>query len=141
MFKFMTTTAMLAVAMPAVAQTRHSTPIRFDIPASDTATALNQFARQAGIHVIFPYDAVANRHVTALRGRLTRSEALRRLIAGQGLAIASETPSMISLKALVDMSTATAVADGEDHARHFAPSVAGAATRREFRLLRRAWHL
>ena len=110
MFKFMTTTAMLAVAMPAVAQTRHSTPIRFDIPASDTATALNQFARQAGIHVIFPYDAVANRHVTALRGRLTRSEALRRLIAGQGLAIASETPSMISLKALVDMSTATAVA-------------------------------
>ncbi len=110
MFKFMTTTAMLAVAMPAVAQTRDSTPIRFDIPASDTATALNQFARQAGIHVIFPYDAVANRHVTALRGRLTRSEALRRLIAGQGLAIASETPSMISLKALVDTSTATAVA-------------------------------
>lgn len=110
MFKFMTTTAMLAVAMPAVAQTRDSAPIRFDIPASDTATALNQFARQAGIHVIFPYDAVANRHVTALRGRLTRSEALRRLIAGQGLAIASETPSMISLKALVDTSTATAVA-------------------------------
>ncbi|KTW09932.1 TonB-dependent receptor domain-containing protein [Sphingomonas sanguinis] len=110
MFKFMTTTAMLAVAMPAVAQTRDTTPIRFDIPASDTATALNQFARQAGIHVIFPYDAVANRHVTALRGRLTRSEALRRLIAGQGLAIASETPSMISLKALVDTSTATAVA-------------------------------
>ena len=97
MFKFLTTTAIVAVAIPAVAYAQ-APRVAFDIKASDTATALNAFARQAGVHVSFPYDAVANRRSTALRGWFTRGEALRRLIAGQGLTIAEETPSMISLK-------------------------------------------
>lgn len=42
--------------------------IRFGIKASDTATALNSFARQAGRHVVFPCDTVADRRVVALRG-------------------------------------------------------------------------
>ena len=105
MFKLLTSTAMVVVAMPAAAQARDNAPVRFDIQASDTATALNQFARQAGVHVIFPYDAVANRRVGALHARLTRNEALRRLIAGQGLAIASRTASMISLKAAPEAPT------------------------------------
>jgi iron complex outermembrane receptor protein len=99
MFKFLTTTAMVAAVMPAAAFAQgQPVQVRFDIKASDTATALNQFARQAGVHVIFPYDAVASRRVAALRGSFTRGEALRRLIAGQGLVIAEETSSMISLK-------------------------------------------
>jgi iron complex outermembrane recepter protein len=99
MFRFLTTTAIVAAAMPAAALAQgQAARIHFDIQASDTATALNQFARQAGVHVIFPYDAVANRRVAALRGSFTRSEGLHRLIAGQGLTIASETASMISLK-------------------------------------------
>lgn len=119
MLKFLTTTALVAVAMPAAAIAQAQAPrVSFDIKASDTATALNQFARQAGMHVIFPYDAVANRHVAALRGRFTRGEALRRLIAGQGLAIAEETASMISLKvALVEnheIATESAATVGED---------------------------
>jgi iron complex outermembrane receptor protein len=97
MFKYLTTTAIVAAAMPAAALAQQA-PIQFDIQASDTATALNRFANQAGVHLVFPYDAVANRRVAALRGRFTRAEALRRLIAGQGLVVASETPSMISLK-------------------------------------------
>lgn len=100
MLKFLTTTAIVAVAMPAPAFAQAQVPrVHFNIKASDTATALNQFADQAGVHVIFPYDVVANRRVVALRGRFTRGEALRRLIAGQGLTIAEETSSMISLKA------------------------------------------
>lgn len=104
MCKFLTTTAILAVAMPAVgcalpaAAQAEASRLRFDIRASDTATALNEFARQAGVHLVFPYDAVANRRVAALRGSFTRHEALRRLIAGQGLIIAEQTASMISLK-------------------------------------------
>ncbi|MBI0475597.1 TonB-dependent receptor [Sphingomonas sp. MA1305] len=106
MFKFLTTTALVAVALPAFAialpsiatAQSPSARIRFDIKASDTASALNRFARQAGVHVVFPYDAVATRRVTALRGMFSREEALRRLIAGQGLVIAEQTPSMISLK-------------------------------------------
>lgn len=100
MFKLLTTTAMVAVAMPAAALAQgQAAQINFDIKASDTATALNQFASQAGIHVVFPYDAVANRRVAGLHGRFSRGEALRRLIAGQGLVIADETSTMISLKA------------------------------------------
>ena len=104
MFKFLTTTAIVAVAMPAVgcalpaAAQAEASRLRFDIRASDTATALNAFAHQAGVHLVFPYDAVANRRVAALRGSFTRDEALRRLIAGQGLMIAEQTASMISLK-------------------------------------------
>lgn len=100
MHKFLTTTAIVAAVLSAAAHAQGQTAqVRFDIAANDTATALNQFARQAGVHVIFPYDAVAGRRTPALRGRFPRGEALRRLIAGQGLVIADETPSMISLKA------------------------------------------
>ncbi len=97
MFRYLTSTALVAVAAPAAAQSP-ATPIAFDIEASDTASALNAFARQAGVHLIFPYDAVSGRRVAALRGRLTRTAALRRLITGQGLVVAAETPTMISLK-------------------------------------------
>jgi iron complex outermembrane receptor protein len=117
MFKFLTTTAIVAVAMPAVAIAApgDAPRLRFDIGASDTATALNAFARQAGVHLVFPYDAVANRRVAALRGSFTRDEALRRLIAGQGLVIAERTASMISLKvAPVDPPKETAAVAGQD---------------------------
>lgn len=97
MHKFLTTTALVAAALPAAAHAQ-APRIAFDIKAGDTASALNSFARQARVHVIFPYDAVASRKVAALRGSFTRGEALRRLIAGQGLVIAEETPTMISLK-------------------------------------------
>lgn len=100
MLKLLTTTAIVAAAMPAAAYAQgQQARMNFEIRAGDTAAALNQFAEQAHVHVVFPYDAVANRRVAGLRGSFTRSEALRRLIAGQGLVIASETQGMISLKA------------------------------------------
>ncbi|KAA9015759.1 TonB-dependent receptor [Sphingobium limneticum] len=100
MLKLLTTTAIVAAAMPAAAYAQgQQARVNFEIKAGDTATALNQFADQAHVHVVFPYDAIANRRVAGLRGSFTRSEGLRRLIAGQGLVIASETAGMISLKA------------------------------------------
>ncbi|MBU0556762.1 MAG: TonB-dependent receptor [Alphaproteobacteria bacterium] len=100
MLRLMTTTAIVAAAMPAAAYAQEQQArIQFEIKAGDTATAINQFADQAGVHVVFPYDAVAGRRVAGLRGSFMRGEALRRLIAGQGLIIASETQGMISLKA------------------------------------------
>ncbi|MBF5067540.1 TonB-dependent receptor, partial [Salmonella enterica subsp. enterica serovar Istanbul] len=86
MIRYLTTTAIMAVAMTTAASAQaEAARIRFDIKPSDTATALNGFARQAGVHLVFPYDAVAGRRVAALHGSFTRDEALRRLIAGQGL--------------------------------------------------------
>ena len=100
MLRLLTTTAIVAVAMPAAAYAQEQQArIQFEIKAGDTATALNQFADQAGVHVVFPYDAVAGRRVAGLRGSFTRGDALRRLIARQGLVIASEKQGMISLKA------------------------------------------
>ncbi|MBY9063661.1 TonB-dependent receptor [Sphingomonas yunnanensis] len=100
MVRYLTSVALVAIALPAAAPARpQAAPIAFAIPAADTAAALNSFARQAGVHLIFPYDAVAGRRVAGLRGRFTRGEALRRLIAGQGLVVAEETATMISLKA------------------------------------------
>lgn len=100
MLKLLTTTAIMAAAMPvAVHAQGQPTRMNFDIKAGDTAAALNQFANQAHVHVVFPYDVVANQRVAGVRGSFTRGEALRRLIAGQGLLIASETAGMISLKA------------------------------------------
>ncbi|MDX5985211.1 TonB-dependent receptor domain-containing protein [Sphingomonas echinoides] len=99
MIRYLTTTAIMAVAMTTAASAQaEAARIRFDIKPSDTATALNGFARQAGVHLVFPYDAVAGRRVAALHGSFTRDEALHRLIAGQGLVIAEQTASMISLK-------------------------------------------
>lgn len=100
MLKLLTTTAIVAAAMPAAVHAQgQPARMNFDIKAGDTAAALNQFANQAHVHVVFPYDVVANQRVAGVRGSFTRGEALRRLIAGQGLLIASETAGMISLKA------------------------------------------
>ena len=116
MIRYLTTTAIVAVAMTSAASAQaEPARIRFDIRSSDTATALNGFARQAGVHLVFPYDAVVGRRVAALHGSFTRDEALRRLIAGQGLVIAEQTASMISLKvAPVEPPKETASTTGAD---------------------------
>lgn len=85
-----------AHAAPAHAQSR---AIAFDIPSQNLATSLNEFGRQAGVQMVFPYDIVEGRRSLPLKGRFTRAEAIRRLIAGRGMAIAFEGPNMISLAA------------------------------------------
>lgn len=114
MFRYLTTSALVAVAVTAAPGAQaQAALVSIDVKAGATAAALNQFARQAGVRVIFPYDVVANRRVAAVRGRFTRGEALRRLIAGQGLVVASETPTMISLKA-APLAPEDASIDGEE---------------------------
>ncbi|MFT4053322.1 MAG: TonB-dependent receptor [Novosphingobium sp.] len=86
----------LAIAPANAAQDR---AISFDIPSQNMATSLNEFGRQAGVQMVFPYDTVAGQRSTPLKGRFTRAEAIRRLIAGRGMKIAFEGSSMISLAA------------------------------------------
>ncbi len=73
--------------------------VSFDIPAQNMATSLNEFGRQADVQMVFPYDTVAGLRSAPLKGRFTRAEAIRRLIAGRGMKIAFEGSSMISLAA------------------------------------------
>ncbi|VFR21559.1 TonB-dependent hemin, ferrichrome receptor [plant metagenome] len=62
--------------------------IRFDIAAQPAPAALNQFARQADITLLFAYDAVKGLHTPALQGVFTVEEGLARLLAGTPLVFA-----------------------------------------------------
>ncbi|MGF7153516.1 outer membrane receptor protein involved in Fe transport [Novosphingobium gossypii] len=90
----------LAVAPAHAAQANsHEQTIAFNIPAQNMAASLNEFGRQAGVQMVFPYDVVAGSRSAPLKGRFTRAEAIRRLIAGRGMTIAFEGSNMISLAA------------------------------------------
>ena len=59
-----------AQALPAV-------PTNFAIPAQSVADALNQFARQSGLRMLFSYEAVAGRQSDAIQGQYSPDDALR----------------------------------------------------------------
>jgi TonB-dependent receptor len=84
-----------AVSAPAAwAQTAE---ITFDIPAQGLASALNEFSRQAGVQILFPYDATDGRASKALKGRYTARAALTLLLAGSPLVIDSDNGRTIGL--------------------------------------------
>jgi len=59
---------------------------RFDVPAQPAGQALNEFARQADITLIFSYDLVAGDRTRELKGRYTVDHGLTRLLQGTRLA-------------------------------------------------------
>lgn len=54
--------------------------VRFDIAAQPAASALNEFARQADVTLIFSYDSVSEARVEPLRGRYFVGDGLTRLL-------------------------------------------------------------
>jgi hypothetical protein len=58
---------------------------QFDVPAQPAASALNEFARQADITLIFSYDLVTGIRTRTLRGRYAVNEGLTRLLKGTDL--------------------------------------------------------
>lgn len=96
------TTMLIAVpvlAQPASQGTAQQARARFDIPAGPAAAALNQFSRQAGVEIVYPYDAIASHSVGAVQGDMPVREALGRLLRGLPLAIASDNGRVITLRA------------------------------------------
>lgn len=57
----------------------------FDIPAQSAASALNEFAKQADVTLIFSYDLVAGERTRALKGSFTVDDGLNRLLDGTPL--------------------------------------------------------
>jgi iron complex outermembrane receptor protein len=82
-------------AVPAAAQTA----LRFNIPAQPASDALNEWARQAGTQIVFPYNAVEGRRTPAVRASLAPREALNRLIANLGLIVTSDGGGVTTLSA------------------------------------------
>lgn len=97
---FATTALVTAVPVGAHAQTVQN----FDIPAQNLAVMLNEFGRQAGVQIAFPYDVAAAGKGAALQGRLNRGQAIRRLIAGHGLVVAHEDDHLIALAPVTKLS-------------------------------------
>lgn len=81
-----------AQALPAV-------PTNFAIPAQSVADALNQFARQSGLRMLFSYEAVAGRQSDAIQGQYSPDDALRKLLDGTGLGYEVTPDSVVVIKA------------------------------------------
>ena len=68
------------------------------IEAQPTAAALNTFARQSGLQIMFDYAEAARTTAPVLKGSYTRKEALAILLANTRFQIASEDDGVIYLK-------------------------------------------
>jgi outer membrane receptor protein involved in Fe transport len=88
----------LVCASPAVAQ---APKYKIDIPAENAAKALNDFARQTDIQIIFPYEVAEKSQVAALKGEFTREEALAVILRETGLEVGNQSDKTISLRATV----------------------------------------
>lgn len=79
----------LALVLPMLAMAACSpsdtSGMRFDIPAQPAGQALNEFAKQADITLIFSYDLVKGDRTRALHGRYTVDHALTMLLQGTRL--------------------------------------------------------
>lgn len=95
----LTTAGLMTIAMTAPAMAQSQKPvIAFNIPAQNGAKALNEFARQAGIQLLFPYEAAAKVQTAAINGNFTREEALARLIVATNFEVASSTETTVTLR-------------------------------------------
>jgi hypothetical protein len=83
--------AALVIAQPASAQERS-----FNVPAQDARQSIPEFARQAGVQISAPADTGIK--TNAVKGTLDVDTALRQLIRGTGLEIASSSGGMIVLR-------------------------------------------
>jgi outer membrane receptor protein involved in Fe transport len=74
----------VAVATPATAQTKS-----FNVPAQAASTGIPAFASQADIQILVSESATRGKRTRAVKGRMSVDAALKRLVAGSGLRIAS----------------------------------------------------
>jgi len=104
-------TLALASALPSVA---YAQSVRsFDLAAQPLSQALPAFARQAGLQILAPADDLTAVTAPSLRGSLETRAALRRLIAGAELEIASDRDGVILLRKALAPTPPQRMIDGE----------------------------
>src|SRR6204780_3457738 len=74
----------------------------FDIQTQGAASALNEFARQADITLVFASSMVAKHQTVTIRGDFTVIEALRKLLDGSGLSFKQVGAATIAISAAGD---------------------------------------
>src|SRR5215472_10188630 len=86
--------------LPAAAQSRN-----INIPSEEAARSIPEFARQENIQIIAPVTQLHGINTPAVSGNMTLDEALKELLVGTGLEVASNDGSTIVLRrAVVPMS-------------------------------------
>ncbi len=71
----------------------------YDIPAQPAPEALNRFAGQSGLRILFPYEAVAGKRTRQVSGTMSEQAALDRLLADSGLVLVSRQGNVVTLGA------------------------------------------
>ncbi len=75
----------LNTAIPKQQEESFSVPINVDIPKQPLANSLHALGKAAGMNISFPNDLVSGKTAPEVRGRMSRKEALNRLLDTSGL--------------------------------------------------------
>lgn len=90
--------ALLAITNLAAAQaSAHDAVLPFDIPAQSLPAALDAFAEQAHVQMLYTADSVNNLQSTPVSGQLSAEQALQQLLQGTGLSFRSGGPNTITV--------------------------------------------
>jgi hypothetical protein len=89
--------ATVALGLAPVASQAADNPRRFDIAAEPLNAALDEFARQADVTLLFSSSLVAHARTPGVRGELPVTAALSRLLGGTGLRFRQVSPSAIAI--------------------------------------------
>jgi iron complex outermembrane receptor protein len=71
----------------------------FNIPSGDLKGALNTYAKQVGIALIYADDEIKDTHTRGARGNLSAADALSRILAGTGFATLREASALAIVRA------------------------------------------
>lgn len=75
----------LNTQLPKQQEETFSVPVNVDIPAQPLANSLHDLGKATGMNISFPNDVVSGKTAPEVRGRMTRKEALQRLLGESGL--------------------------------------------------------
>jgi Fe(3+) dicitrate transport protein len=89
----------LNTQVPKQQEETFSVPVNIDIPQQPLANSLHALGKATGMSVSFPNDLVSGKTAPEVRGRMTRQEALRRMLNETGLAPKIEGDSVYIQKA------------------------------------------
>lgn len=84
-----------ALCAMTVCGTVHAQSPALDIPAGDLKPALDQYAQQTGVQLLYRADDVQGRRSNGVQGRLDAHQALDALLAGTGLATRRDNGSVV----------------------------------------------
>lgn len=75
----------LNTQLPKQQEETFSVPVNVDIPAQPLANSLHDLGKATGMNISFPNDVVSGKTAPEVRGRMTRREALQRVLGESGL--------------------------------------------------------